>query len=107
MIFEIDVDTLRYVDQQLNTVGPFVLEKVIQKYVDQMKAKHHAALAKEIAEFFQAITVKAALVSSDTTSAHPGNVLPVIRLRIEIPDEIAKRIQEPENDKDQAQNGRA
>ena len=97
MIIEVDVDTLRYIDQQMNTVGPHVLEKITRKYVDQIKTKHHTALVNEIAEFFQAITVKAALVASDTTSAHPGNVLPVIRLRIEIPDEIAKRIQEPEN----------
>lgn len=96
MIFEIDVDALRYVDQQLNTVGPLVLEKVLQKYVDQMKAKHHANLVREIKEFFEAITVKAALVPSDTTTAQPGNVLPIIKLRMEIPDEIARRIQEPE-----------
>ncbi len=89
MIIELDVDALRYVGSQLEQLGPEKLESVTRKFVDQIKAKHHAALEQEIREFFEAITVKAAMSSANTTTAHPGNVLPVIKLRIEIPDNIA------------------
>ena len=89
MIIELDVDDLRYVGSRLEQLGPAKLEAVTQKFVNQIKAKHHAALVQEIREFFEAVTVKAALVAADTTTAQNGNVLPIIKLRIEIPDSFA------------------